>query len=128
MANNGIVSKSSKHSVDETLAKLQAILKAKEVAVFALIDHSGEAKKVGMEMHPTKLLIFGNPKGGTPLMLAASTIAIDLPLKILIWEDDMGKVWVSYNSPEYLAQRHGLPQNLAQNIAFVETLAANIAE
>lgn len=128
MANNGIVSKSSKHSVDETLAKLQAILKAKEVAVFALIDHSGEAKKVGMEMHPTKLLIFGNPKGGTPLMLAAPTIAIDLPLKILIWEDDMGKVWVSYNSPEYLAQRHGLPQNLAQNIAFVETLAANIAE
>ena len=79
-------------------------------------------------MHPTKLLIFGNPKGGTPLMLAAPTIAIDLPLKILIWEDDMGKVWVSYNSPEYLAQRHGLPQNLAQNIAFVETLAANIAE
>ncbi len=128
MANNGIVSKSSKHSVDETLAKLQAILKAKEVAVFALIDHSGEAKKVGMEMHPTKLLIFGNPKGGTPLMLAAPTIAIDLPLKILIWEDDMGKVWISYNSPEYLAQRHGLPQNLAQNIAFVETLAANIAE
>jgi uncharacterized protein (DUF302 family) len=128
VANNGIVSKSSKHSVDETLAKLQAILKAKEVAIFALIDHSGEAKKVGMEMHPTKLLIFGNPKGGTPLMLAAPTIAIDLPLKILIWEDDMGKVWVSYNSPEYLAQRHGLPQNLAQNIAFVETLAVNIVE
>ena len=128
MANNGIVSKSSRHSVDETLAKLQAILKARDVAVFALIDHSGEAKKVGMEMHPTKLLIFGNPKGGTPLMLAAPTIAIDMPLKILIWEDDMGKVWVSYNSPEYLAQRHGLPQNLAQNIAFVETLAANIAQ
>ena len=128
MANNGIVSKSSQHSVDETLVKLQAVLKAKDVAVFALIDHSGEAKKVGMEMHPTKLLIFGNPKGGTPLMLAAPTIAIDLPLKILIWEDDMGKVWVSYNSPEYLAQRHGLPQNLAQNIAFVETLAANIAQ
>jgi uncharacterized protein (DUF302 family) len=128
VANNGMVSKSSKHSVDETLAKLQAILQAKEVPVFALIDHSGEAKKVGMEMHPTKLLIFGNPKGGTPLMLAAPTIAIDLPLKILIWEDDMGKIWVSYNSPEYIAQRHGLPQNLAQNIAFVETLAANIAE
>jgi uncharacterized protein (DUF302 family) len=128
VADNGMVSKSSKHSVDETLAKLQAILQAKEVPVFALIDHSGEAKKVGMEMHPTKLLIFGNPKGGTPLMLAAPTIAIDLPLKILIWEDDMGKIWVSYNSPEYIAQRHGLPQNLAQNIAFVETLAANIAE
>src|SRR5262249_49941269 len=98
------------------------------VAVFALVDHSGEAKKVGMEMHPTKLLIFGNPKGGTPLMLAAPSIAIDLPLKILIWEGDDGKVWVSYNSPEYLAQRHDLPQNLMQNIAFIETLAAGIAE
>ena len=128
MANNGIVHKPSKHSVDETLGKLQAILQAKGVAVFALIDHSGEAKKVGMEMHPTKLLIFGNPKGGTPLMLAAPSIAIDLPLKILVWEDDQGKVLVSYNSPEYLAERHGLPQNLVQNIAFVETLAANITE
>ena len=92
MTNNGIVHKPSKHSVDETLGKLQAILQAKGVAVFALIDHSGEAKKVGMEMHPTKLLIFGNPKGGTPLMLAAPSIAIDLPLKILVWEDDQGKV------------------------------------
>ena len=98
--------------------KLQAILQAKGIAVFALIDHSGEAEKVGMKMRPTKLLIFGNPKGGTPLMLAAPSIAIDLPLKILIWEDDQGKVWVSYNSPEYLAERHGLPQHLAQNIGF----------
>ena len=110
MNNNGIVSKPSKHSVDETVAKLQAILQAKGVAVFALIDHSGEAEKVGMHMRPTKLLIFGNPKGGTPLMLAAPSIAIDLPLKILVWEDDQGKVWVSYNSPEYLAERHGLPR------------------
>jgi uncharacterized protein (DUF302 family) len=128
VTNNGIVHKTSKHSVDETLGKLQAILQAKGIAVFALIDHSGEAKKVGMEMHPTKLLIFGNPKGGTPLMLAAPGIAIDLPLKILVSEDDQGKVLVSYNSPEYLAERHGLPQNLVQNIAFVETLAANITE
>lgn len=128
MTNNGIVHKLSKHSIDETLGKLQAILQAKGIAVFALIDHSGEAKKVGMEMRPTKLLIFGNPKGGTPLMLAAPSIAIDLPLKILVWEDDQGKVLVSYNSPEYLAERHGLPQNLVQNIAFVETLAANITE
>jgi uncharacterized protein (DUF302 family) len=123
---NGLIHKPSKHSVDETMGKLQAILQTKGVAVFALIDHSGEAAKVGMEMHPTKLLIFGNPKGGTPLMLAAPTIAIDLPLKILIWEDDQGKVLVSYNSPEYLAERHGLPQHLVQNIAFVETLAASI--
>ena len=99
MTNNGIVSKSSNHSVDETLGKLQTILEAKGIAVFALIDHSGEAEKVGMKMRPTKLLIFGNPKGGTPLMLAAPSIAIDLPLKILVWEDDQGKVWVSYNTP-----------------------------
>ncbi len=104
------------------LRKLQDILQAKGIAVFALVDHSGEAKKVGMHMPNTKLLIFGNPKGGTPLMLAAPSIAIDLPLKILIWEDDQGKAWVSYNSPEYLAERHGLPQNLVQNIAFLEAL------
>lgn len=128
MANNGIVNKLSKHSVDDTLGKLQNILEAKGIAVFALIDHSGEAAKVGMKMRPTKLLIFGNPKGGTPLMIAAPSIAIDLPLKILIWEDDQEKVWVSYNTPEYLAERHGLPPHLAQNIGFVETLASNIAE
>jgi uncharacterized protein (DUF302 family) len=128
MANNGIVNKPSKHSVDDTLGKLQNILEAKGIAVFALIDHSGEAAKVGMKMRPTKLLIFGNPTGGTPLMLAAPSIAIDLPVKILIWQDDQEKVWVSYNTPEYLAERHGLPPHLAQNIGFIETLAANIAE
>ena len=128
MTTNGIINKPSKHSVDETLGKLQAILQVKGIAVFALIDHSGEAEKVGMKMRPTKLLIFGNPKGGTPLMIAAPSIAIDLPLKILIWQDDQGKVWVSYNSPEYLAERHGLPPNLTQNIGFMETLAANVAE
>jgi uncharacterized protein (DUF302 family) len=128
MANNGIVNRPGHHSVDETLAKLQAILQAKGIAVFALVDHSGEAAKVGMKMRPTKLLIFGNPKGGTPLMLAAPSIAIDLPLKILIWEDDQGQVWVSYNSPEYLAERHHLPPHLVENIAFLETLAGNIAE
>jgi uncharacterized protein (DUF302 family) len=128
MANNGIVNKPSKHSVDDTLHRLQNILETKGIAVFALIDHSGEAAKVGMNMRPTKLLIFGNPKGGTPLMLAAPSIAIDLPLKILIWQDDQEKVWVSYNTPEYLAERHGLPPHLAQNIGFMETLASNIAE
>jgi uncharacterized protein (DUF302 family) len=128
VTNNGIVNKPSRHSVDETLAKLQALLQAKGIAVFALIDHSGEAEKVGMKMRPTKLLIFGNPKGGTPLMLAAPTIAIDLPLKILLWEDDQSKVWVSFNTPEYLAERHGLPQHLIQNIGFIETLAATVAD
>jgi uncharacterized protein (DUF302 family) len=127
VANNGIIHKLSNHSVDESLRKLQDFLQAKGIAVFALVDHSGEAKKVGMQMPNTKLLIFGNPKGGTPLMLAAPSIAIDLPLKILVWEDDQGKAWVSYNSPEYLAERHGLPQHLVQNIAFLETLAATVA-
>jgi uncharacterized protein (DUF302 family) len=125
---NGMVHKATRHSVDEALTKLQGILEAKGIAVFALVDHSGEAAKVGLEMHPTKLLIFGNPKGGTPLMLAAPTIAIDLPLKILIWEDDQGKRWVSYNTPQYLAERHNLPANLVQNIALIETLAATVAE
>src|SRR5580704_15257302 len=109
VTNNGIVHQPSHHSVDETLARLQAALQSKGVAVFALVDHSGEAAKVGMKMRPTKLLIFGNPKAGTPLMLAAPSIAIDLPLKILIWEDDQGKVWVSYNSTEYLAVSHPVP-------------------
>jgi uncharacterized protein (DUF302 family) len=128
VANNGIVNKPSKHSVDDTLAKLQHTLEAKGIAVFALVDHSGEAAKVGMKMRPTKLLIFGNPKGGTPLMLAAPSIALDLPLKILIWQDEQEKVWVSYNTPEYLAERHGLPPHLLQNIALIETLASSIAE
>jgi uncharacterized protein (DUF302 family) len=128
VTNDGIVNQPSHHSVDETLAKLQAILQAKGVAVFALVDHSGEAAKVGMKMRPTKLLIFGNPKAGTPLMLAAPGIAIDLPLKILIWEDDQGKVWVSYNTPEYLAERHHLPPHLTENIGIVANLAGNIAE
>lgn len=128
MADNGIVSKASKHSVDETVEKIKGILQAKGVALFALVDHSGEAEKVGMKMRPTKLLIFGNPKAGTPLMLAVPSIAIDLPLKILVWQDDQKKVWVSYNNPAYLQQRHGLPQELLQNIAVVEVLASKATE
>jgi len=124
----GIVNVSSNHSVDETVDKLKGILQAKGITLFALVDHSGEAEKVGMHMRPTKLLIFGNPKGGTPLMLAAPSIAIDLPLKILIWQDAQQKVWVSYNSPQYLQERHGLPEDLLQNIAVVETLAAKAAQ
>jgi uncharacterized protein (DUF302 family) len=93
-----------------------------------LVDHSGEAEKVGMTMPPTRLLIFGSPKAGTPLMLAAPSIAIDLPLKILVWEDGAGKVWISYNSPDYLRERHGLPRELLANIAVVETLAAKAGQ
>ena len=125
---DGIVRIPGNHSVDETVARLKSILQAKGITLFSLIDHSGEAAKVGMKMPNTKLLIFGNPKGGTPLMLAAPSIAIDLPLKILVAEDSQGKVWVSYNSPEYLKERHGLPQDLLANIAVVETLAAKAAE
>jgi uncharacterized protein (DUF302 family) len=125
---NGIVSKPSNHSVDETVEKLKNILRSKGVTLFALVDHGGEAEKVGMKMRSTKLLIFGSPQAGTPLMLAAPSIAIDLPLKILIWEDGQGKVWLSYNSPEYLKERHGLPADLLPNIVVVETLAANAGE
>ncbi len=127
-ANNGIINKLSNHSVDEAVEKLKGILQAKGVTLFALVDHSGEAEKAGMKMRPTKLLIFGSPKAGTPLMLAAPTSAIDLPLKILIWEDAQAKVWVSYNSPAYLLQRHGVPQELLPNIAVVEAIAAKVAE
>jgi uncharacterized protein (DUF302 family) len=125
---NGIIDTPSNHSVDQTVEKVKAILQAKGVTLFALVDHSGEAEKVEMKMPPTKLLIFGSPKAGTPLMLAAATIAIDLPLKILIWEDVHGKVWVSYNSPTYLQERHNVPPELLQNIAVVETVAAKAAE
>ena len=127
-ADKGIVVKPSNHTVEQTVDRLKNILQSKGVALFALIDHSGEAEKVGMKMPPTKLLIFGSPKAGTPLMLAAPSIAIDLPLKILISEDAQGKVWVSYNSPVYLQERHGLPSELLQNIAVVETLATKAAE
>ena len=125
---NGIVDVPSNHSVDETVQRVKDILQSKGITLFALIDHSGEAEKVGLKMPPTKLLIFGNPKGGTPLMLAAPSIAIDLPLKILVWEDGAGKVWLSYNSPEYLKERHGLPQGLLQNIRVVEMLATKAGE
>ena len=122
--NNGIVTLPSLHSVDETVQKLTSVLQSKGVTLFALVDHSGEAEKVGLKMPPTKLLIFGSPKAGTPLMLAAPSIAIDLPLKILVSEDTQGVVWISYNSPEYLQQRHGLPSNLLPNLAVVGALAA----
>src|SRR5277367_4861087 len=125
---NGIVCKKSNHSVDETVEKLKATLQAKGVTLFALVDHSGEAEKVGLTMPPTKLLIFGNPKGGTPLMLATPSAAIDLPLKILVAEESQGKVWISYNSPEYLKERHGFPDNLVPNIAVVQALAAAAGE
>jgi uncharacterized protein (DUF302 family) len=128
MAGNGILQVASRYTVDETVNRLESILAERGVRPFALIDHSGEAEKIGMKMRPTKLLIFGNPKGGTPVMVAAPTLAIDLPLKALVWEDEGGKVWVSYNSPEYLQQRHGVPEDLIKNIAVVGALAAKAVE
>ena len=124
---NGIIDIPSNHSFDEVVQKLKGILAAKGVALFALIDHSGEAEKAGMNMPPTKLLIFGSPKAGTPLMVAAPSIAIDLPLKILVWEDSAGKTRVSYNSPQYLKNRHHVPEELLKNIAVIEALASSAA-
>jgi uncharacterized protein (DUF302 family) len=122
------VDRASKHSVEEAVEKLKGILQAKGIALFALIDHGAEAEKVGIKMPPTKLLIFGSPRAGTPLMLAAPRSAVDLPLKILVWEDPGGNVWLTYNSPTYLRDRHGLPVELLGNIAAIETLAAQAAE
>jgi uncharacterized protein (DUF302 family) len=128
MPANGLLQVASLHSVEETVRRLQSVFAERGLQVFALIDHSGEAEKVGMKMRPTKLLIFGSPKGGTPLMLAAPSVAIDLPLKALVAEDENGKVWVSYNSPEYLQQRHGVPADLVKNIAGVAALVAKAVE
>ena len=125
---NGILRTASNHSVDETVTRLQGILQAKGVKLFTIVDHSGEAASAGLKMPSTKLLIFGNPKAGTPLMLASPSVALDLPLKILVAEDATGKVWISYNAPAYVQARHNLPLELLPNIAVIETLAAKAAE
>jgi uncharacterized protein (DUF302 family) len=125
---NGIIDVPGNHPVDETVERIKSMLQAKGITLFAVIDHSGEAEKVGMKMPPTKLVIFGSPKGGTPLMLASPSVAIDLPLKILVWQNAAGKVWLSYNSPEYLKSRHDLPEDLLKNIAVIATLAVQAAE
>jgi uncharacterized protein (DUF302 family) len=118
----------SLHSVDETVERLKGLLQARGVMLFALVDHSGEAAKVGMKMPPTRLLIFGSPSAGTPLMLASPSVAIDLPLKILVWEDADGKVWLSCNTPAYLRERHNLPAEFLPVLAAAEALAARAAD
>src|SRR6266850_6836870 len=128
MPANGLVQVASHYSVDETVQRLESILGQKGLQVFVVIDHSGEAVKVGLKMRPTKVVIFGSPKGGTPLMIAAPSLAIDLPLKALVSESEGGKVWVSYNSPEYLQQRHGVPDDLINNIAGVGAQLAKAVE
>jgi len=113
---NGLIQIASRYSVEETVRRLETAFAEKGLRVFAVIDHSGEAEKVGLKMRPTKVLIFGSPKGGTPLMVAAPTLAIDLPLKALVAEDAGGKVSVTYNDPEYLRDRHGVPGELIKNL------------
>ncbi len=125
---NGMIHLSSPHSVAETLTRLDSVLQSRGLNVFARIDHSGEAQKAGMKMHPTQLIIFGSPKGGTPAMVASPTLAIDLPLKALVWEDAGGKVWVSYNSAEYLKHRHNIPDELVKNIAAIGPLLQSVVQ
>jgi uncharacterized protein (DUF302 family) len=119
---NGLITHPSPYTVPETLDRLEAILRTKNITIFARIDHSGEAAKVGLTMPPTQLLIFGNPQGGTPIMLAASLAAIDLPLKALAWQDTDGKVWLSFNDPHYLQSRYGLSDEVLNPITGLETL------
>jgi uncharacterized protein (DUF302 family) len=127
-AENGMVHLSSAYSFSETLLRLESVLKSKGLAVFCRVDHSGEAEKDGLKMNPTQLVIFGSPKAGTPVMVASPTLAIDLPLKALIWEDAGGKVWVSYNSPEYLKERHNIPDELVKNIAGIGPLLESVVK
>ena len=124
LPDNGMIHLSSPHTVSETLARLETIVQSKGIPILVRIDHSGDAEKANLKMLPTKLLVFGNPKAGTPVMIAAPTVAIDLPLKALAWEDSNGKVWLSYNDPDYLKQRHAIPDNLLQNIAGIGAICA----
>ena len=125
---NGITHIPSKYPVSETLQRLESVVTSHGLTVFARIDFNGDAAKVGLRMPPTQLLIFGNPKAGTPLMVVSPSIAIDFPLKGLAWEDTDGKVWLSYNTPEYLMERHGVPKDLLKNISAIGTLAEKAVE
>jgi uncharacterized protein (DUF302 family) len=125
---NGLIQVASRYSVEETVQRLQAAFTQKGLQVFAVIDHSGEAGKVGLKMRPTKVVIFGSPKGGTPVMVAAPSLAIDLPLKALVTEDAAGKVSVTYNDPAYLQQRHGVPGDLIKNLAGPGVVIAKAVE
>ena len=127
-ADTGIASVASNHSVSESIDRLEAIAKSKGLTVFARIDFAGDAAGNGLKMPPAQLLIFGNPKAGTPLMLAAPSVALDLPLKVLAQEDASGRVWLSYNTPDYLRARHGVPGELLQNIAGIKGLVEQAAQ
>jgi uncharacterized protein (DUF302 family) len=126
MLDNGMAHLSSPYTFAETIKRLESLLQAQGLAIFCRIDHSGEAEKAGLKMPPTQVIIFGNPQGGTPLMIASPPVAIDLPLKALIWEDGEGRIWVSYNNPEYLGQRHNIPGALLKNIAGIGSLLQKV--
>jgi uncharacterized protein (DUF302 family) len=124
----GLIQVPSSYSVDETVQHLESAFTEKGMKIFALIDHSGEAEKAGLKMRPTKVVIFGSPKGGTPLMVAAPSLAIDLPLKALVAEDAAGKISVTYNNPDYLKERHGVPEELIKNLSGAGALIAKAVE
>jgi uncharacterized protein (DUF302 family) len=128
MSENGLVTITTKYSVGEALDRLEAALKAKGVKIFARIDHAAGAVSVGMKLRPTQVLIFGNPKAGTPLMQANQTIGLDLPLKILSWEDDAGRVWLTYNDPNWLARRHHLDAAAKPAVQALAVVLANFAK
>jgi uncharacterized protein (DUF302 family) len=125
---NGIVHLSSPYSVAETVQRLESLLQVQGLTLFCIVDHCGAAEKAGLKMPPTQVVLFGSPKAGTPLMIASPTLAIDLPLKALIWEDTGGKVWVTYNSAEYLKQRHNIPDELLKNIAGIKPLLEKLVQ
>jgi uncharacterized protein (DUF302 family) len=119
---HGIEKFASPRNFADTITYFESLLAPRGLQLFAKIDFTGDAKRSGLEMPPTQLLIFGNPKGGTPVMVAAPQSALDLPLKVLVSQDDAGKVWLSYNTPEYLTERHAIPADLARNIAGIRPL------
>jgi uncharacterized protein (DUF302 family) len=123
----GVLDTPSAHGFDETVERLTAILRDRKVAIFAVIDHAAEAKRVGMELRPTKLLVFGKPEAGTPLMRARPRAAIDLPLKALVWQDDSGRVWISTNDAAHLGARHALSDEDAKALAVAEAVAKEAA-
>jgi uncharacterized protein (DUF302 family) len=127
-AAEGVVSKPSPFSVENTLERLRASIEGHHLSVFAQIDHSDEAKRVGLSMQEAHVLIFGSPKAGTPLMVASPLLALDLPLRALVWQDQAGEVWVSYQSTTFLAERYAIPADLSGNIAGIDALVAGVLQ
>ena len=128
-ADNGIVTVPTHHSVEQAADKLASLIEAKHIVLFARIDFAADAQRAGLAMQPSQLLMFGNPRAGTPLMQAVPTVALDLPLKVLVWQDGDGRVWLSYNATSYLQARHGAPAELMKAIdgigALVQAAAAD---